>query len=429
MRARRRAPRRRILVVDDEPAIRALCRVNLERLRDGCARGGRREDGARGRPRRAAGPDPADVMLPGATAAGTSRRRSATRRARAISPVVFLTAMADADDPVARQRATARSGTSPSRSTRSGSATSSRRRSNGSPAESASKLRSEIRVSQALSDAEPLSPRARRRLGWTRWIAAPALVVAGPVAAITDRTRSSGTLSSRARLPAGDRRRPRSAALGYGLSAALVSSVTILLIEPSVTCRTPSAPCCSCCSRRRPLVISVLIGRERIARAAADEAAARAEVSRRGTQRLERSRQRWPRRTRRSRCSTRCLHRASPPQTRPPVCSRASRKTVSTSRSSPHAGTTTGRSSRGERWSHFRLDADLCRSPRPCAPSVPSSSTRRPSATSAIPSWPTSRRTTRTRWPACRSPWRERPSAASRSRSRATTCSTSRGAP
>ncbi len=141
-------------------------------------------------------------------------------------------------------------------------------------------------MSQALGDAEPLrlGPEA---MGWTRRIAAPALVVAGPLGAI-----AINALVGKAVFPsivcllavAGA---TAIGGLGYGLSAALVASVTILLIEPGDLTDAERAVLVVLFPATA-LVISVLIGRERSARTAADEAAARAEVSRQRAQRLER---------------------------------------------------------------------------------------------------------------------------------------------
>ena len=102
-----------LLVVDDEPAIRLLCRVNLQA--DGFAV---KEAPGRGRARaRAWKPDLIllDVMMPGARAVRGRQRRSATIRGPAAA-IVFLTARADMGDKEA-SAAGAPSVTSRSRST------------------------------------------------------------------------------------------------------------------------------------------------------------------------------------------------------------------------------------------------------------------------------------------------------------------------
>ena len=90
-------PRRRILVVDDEPAIRTLCRVNLglsgmEVLE--AANGQAAVEVAR-----AELPDMIllDIMLPGETGWDVAAALGNDARTRDI-PVVFLTAMADESD-------------------------------------------------------------------------------------------------------------------------------------------------------------------------------------------------------------------------------------------------------------------------------------------------------------------------------------------
>jgi PAS domain S-box-containing protein len=141
-------------------------------------------------------------------------------------------------------------------------------------------------VSQTYSDSEPLrlGPEA---MGWTRRIAAPALVAAGPAVAI-----AINALVGKAVFPslvcllaiAGA---TAVGGLGYGLSAALVSTITIMLVEPGDLSRGERGALLLLFPATA-LVISVLIGRERIARAAADEAATRAEASRLRATRLER---------------------------------------------------------------------------------------------------------------------------------------------
>jgi DNA-binding response OmpR family regulator len=90
-------PRRRILVVDDEPAIRTLCRVNL------ALSGMEVLEAASGRAAvelaRAELPDLIllDVMLPGETGWDVASTLAGDDRTRDI-PVVFLTAMADESD-------------------------------------------------------------------------------------------------------------------------------------------------------------------------------------------------------------------------------------------------------------------------------------------------------------------------------------------
>jgi DNA-binding response OmpR family regulator len=89
--------RRRILVVDDEPAIRALCRVNLN------VSGMEVIEAADGETAlqlaRAESPDLIllDVMLPGATGWDVAAELSGAAATRDI-PVIFLSAMADTGD-------------------------------------------------------------------------------------------------------------------------------------------------------------------------------------------------------------------------------------------------------------------------------------------------------------------------------------------
>ena len=186
-------------------------------------------------------------------------------------------------------------------------------------------------MSQALGEAEPLrlGPEA---MGWTRRIAAPALVVAGPLAAI-----AINALVGKAVFPslvcllaiAGA---TAVGGLGYGLSAALVASVTILLIQPGDLTNAERAVLVVLFPATA-LVISVLIGRERSARTAADEAAARAEVSRARAQRLRAARGGSGRGVRAAGGPRRHAHaRAWPPRMRLRACSRASPTTASTSR-------------------------------------------------------------------------------------------------
>jgi DNA-binding response OmpR family regulator len=88
---------RRILVVDDEPAIRALCRVNLS------VSGMDVIEAADGETAlelaRTQGPDLIllDVMLPGTTGWDVASELSASAATREI-PVIFLSAMADVTD-------------------------------------------------------------------------------------------------------------------------------------------------------------------------------------------------------------------------------------------------------------------------------------------------------------------------------------------
>jgi CheY-like chemotaxis protein len=94
----RHAPRRRVLVVDDEPAMRALCRVNL--LASGmdvveAADGIEALDAVRSGDR----PDLVllDVMMPGLSGWEVAAELAGDPRTQDI-PVVFLTARADAED-------------------------------------------------------------------------------------------------------------------------------------------------------------------------------------------------------------------------------------------------------------------------------------------------------------------------------------------
>jgi DNA-binding response OmpR family regulator len=97
-------PRPRVLVVDDEPAIRLLCRVNLE------AGGFRVEEAGDGSTALAAArrERPAivllDVMMPGEDGFGVAAAIRAESNLERV-PVIFLTARADLDDPDRVRRA------------------------------------------------------------------------------------------------------------------------------------------------------------------------------------------------------------------------------------------------------------------------------------------------------------------------------------
>jgi DNA-binding response OmpR family regulator len=97
----------RALVIDDEPAIRMLCRVNLQAEGIEVAEA---PDGAAGLVEaRSFAPDVIllDVMMPGEDGFAVAERLRADEELRAV-PILFLTARADVDDLDRIRRAGAR---------------------------------------------------------------------------------------------------------------------------------------------------------------------------------------------------------------------------------------------------------------------------------------------------------------------------------